>query len=130
LADQKLITLNNKNGQLPSVLNIQSNPKQFHFIEMDAAQLPRALDDVDAAAITNTYAAVANLKLKDSIAHEGGDSPYVNVFVVRLGDLNTPQYKELLESFQSEPVIEKAKALFGEGAIPGFVATPIPDDFK
>jgi len=52
LANQKLITLNNSSSPTLDLSNIKTNPKQIHFTEMDAAQLPRALDDLDAAAIT------------------------------------------------------------------------------
>jgi len=52
----------------------------------------------------------------------------VNVLVVRTADLDKPEYQELLNAFQSEPVIEKAKQLFGEDAIPGFTPTPSPQD--
>jgi D-methionine transport system substrate-binding protein len=127
LADQKLITLNTSLDKMVGLADIKSNPKNIHFIEMDVAQLPRSLDDVQAAVITNTYAVTAGLHLRDAIAKENGQSPYVNVFVIRSADMNKPELKELLVAFQSEPVLVKANALFGEGAIAGFTPTPAPE---
>jgi D-methionine transport system substrate-binding protein len=124
LANQKLITLKMMPGKRVGLANIQSNPKNIHFIEMDVAQLPRSLDDVNAAVITNTYAVTAGLHLSDAIAKEDSESPYMNIFVVRKADVKKRELKQLLAAFQSEPVILKAQQLFGDGAIPGFIPTP------
>jgi D-methionine transport system substrate-binding protein len=127
LADQKLITLKSGKKGILGLGDINSNPKKITFIEMDAAQLPRSMDDLDASVITDTYTVTAGLHLSDAIAKEDAESPYVNVLVVRSADANKPQMKQLLAAFQSQPVIDKAKELFGDGAIPGFTPTPSPE---
>lgn len=97
--------------------DIASNPKQLKFEELDAADLPRALPDVSAAVITNTFAIQAGLKLSQAIYEEGPNSPYANLLVVRAGDQNQEKYKQLLQALRSPQVVAKAKALFGDGAI-------------
>ncbi len=94
----------------------------MQFIELDAAQLPRALDDVDAVAITNSYAAAAGLKLSDAIFKEDNNSLYVNILVVREADMNNLKLQQLLSVFQSKAVIDKAEQLFGNGAVPGLIS--------
>ncbi len=118
-----LIKLRANAGANATLQDITSNPKHIKFSELDAAQTPRALADVDAAVINNTYAAPAGLKLTDAIFKEGPDSLYVNVLVVQQGHENDPKVKELLAAIQSQAVIDKAKQLFGDGAIPSFTPT-------
>ena len=73
-----LIKLNDKVLKTP--LDIVDNPKKLKFLELKAAQLPRALDDVDVAVINSNYALGANLNpVKDSIFREDKDSLYVNL---------------------------------------------------
>lgn len=102
-----------------SVKNINTNPHHFKFKEMDAAQLPRILPDVDAAVINTSFALPAGLHpSKDTIYLEGKDSPYANLIVVKQ---NSPKKEKLLlfvKALNSEAVREKARELFGEdGAI-------------
>ena len=61
LAIRGVIELNPDAGLTPGVTDISRNPKELRFIELDAAQLPRSLDDVDAAAINTNYAHEADL---------------------------------------------------------------------
>ena len=63
---------------------------------MDAAMLPRALDDLDPCVINSNYALEANLNpVKDSIFMEPKDSPFANVLVVREGDENKEAYSKI-----------------------------------
>jgi len=102
-------------------LDIAQNPKQLQFIELGAPELPRALNDLALAAINTTFAIPAGLSpKKDALLAEGPDSPYANVIVVRTADKNLPKVKELVKAFQSKPVIEAAKKIFGDGAIPAW----------
>lgn len=119
-----LITLKSGVTSTATLDDIASNPKQIKFIELDAAQLPRSLEDVDAAVINNTFASAAGMAINNALFREGADSLYVNVMVVRTEDLNNPQLKQLMAAFQSQPVIDEAKTIFGEsGAIPSFTPT-------
>lgn len=117
-----LITLRDNTKTDATVHDIVNNPKNIKIVELDAALLSRALVDVDAAVINNTFAIAAGLKLDDAIYKEDKDSPYVNDIVVREGDLNKPALKQFVNAFQSQPVMDKAKELFGTGAIPAFAA--------
>jgi D-methionine transport system substrate-binding protein len=81
-----LITLREGVGLTATPRDIVSNPKNFRFQELEAAQLPRSLQDVDAATINGNYALEAGLNpLSDSLIIEGAQSPYVNIVVVRRG---------------------------------------------
>jgi len=59
LRDKEVIKLKDGVGFKPKISDITDNPKKLKFIEIDAAQSPRALDDVDAAAINTNYATQA-----------------------------------------------------------------------
>ncbi|HAT6935585.1 TPA: MetQ/NlpA family lipoprotein [Legionella pneumophila] len=114
-----LITL--KNTTNSGIQDIESNPKQFKFKEIDAAQLPRVLPDVDAAVINTTFALPAGLSpSKDALFTEGKDSPYANIIVIRRDTQKRPQLELFVKALNSEEVKEKAKKLFGEDAIPAW----------
>ncbi len=92
-------------GLKPTVLDVTENPKKLKFQELDAAQLPRSLADLDAALINTNYAIASGLNPKtDAIAMESADNPYVNVIVVKNGDQDKPWVKELVESYHSPEV--------------------------
>ncbi len=102
----------------PNVNDISSNPKQLRFKEMDAAQLPRIMDDVDLAVINTNYAVPAGLNpAKDGLFEESKDSPYANLIVVADDTHKTEQLNLLVEALHSPEVVEKAKQLFGDAAI-------------
>lgn len=109
-------------GDNPSQLaDITSNPKHFVFKEMDAALLPRSLEDVDAAVINTTFALPAGLSPhKDGIIVEDKNSPYINLMVAKKDSPKAEQIALFIKAFQSEAVREKAKELFGDAAIAGW----------
>ena len=116
-----LIKLRPGAGVNATPVDIISNPKHLQFIELDAAELPRSLDDVTLAAINTTYAVPAHLSpMKDALIYEKSDSPFVNLIVVTRANQHKKQLIELVKSFQSQPVIDEAKKLFGDAAIPGW----------
>lgn len=118
-----LITLNSKATINATTQDIASNPGHFKIVSMDAAQLPRALQDVSLAAINTNYAIPAGLSPSKALLEEQTDSPYMNIIVARAADKNALKIKELVKAYQSAPVLAKATALFGDGAIAGFAAT-------
>ncbi|KTD65016.1 MetQ/NlpA family ABC transporter substrate-binding protein [Legionella shakespearei] len=119
LEESKLITL--KDATNTGMPTLESNPKNLKFKEMDAAQLPRALPDVDAAVINTTFALPAGLSpLKDALFTEGKDSPYANIIVIRKDTQKRPQLELLVKALNSEEVKAKAKELFGDAAIPAW----------
>lgn len=124
LQQAHLIKINPKAGVNATPLDIISNPKHLSFIELDAAQLPRVLQDATLVAINTNYAKPAGLSpMKDALIHETADSPYVNLIVVRKDDIHNKKLLDLVKAFQSESVLQKAKQLFGDGAVPGWKAS-------
>lgn len=101
-------------------LDIAANPHDFEFREIEAAQLPRVLPDVDLAFINNTFAQPAGLTLDDALIKEGPESPYVNLIAVRGGDEEREAIQQLVESYQTDAVEAKARELFGAQAVPGW----------
>lgn len=105
LQDKGIIKLKEGTGLTPSPLDVAENPKNLKFLELDAAQLPRALKDADAAIINTNFALAAGMKPRtDAIAMEKADSPYANVIVVRQGDEDKPWVKELVDIYHSAEV--------------------------
>jgi D-methionine transport system substrate-binding protein len=111
-----LITL--KNTHQASVQDIANNPKQLHFKELDAAQLPRVLADVDAAIINTTFAIPAGLRpSRDALYLEDKNSPYANLIVIRRNSTKKTQLALFVKAMNSEEVKDKAHQLFGDAAI-------------
>lgn len=101
--------------------NISSNPLQLRIKELDAAQLPRSLLDVDAAVINTNFAIPAGLSpTKDAIFAEDKNSPYANLIVIRGDSAKKQQLENFVKAMNSPEVQQKAKALFGDGAIPAW----------
>jgi D-methionine transport system substrate-binding protein len=100
-----LITLKDGAGLTATPRDIIGNPKNFRFQELEAALLPRSLQDVDAATINGNYALEAGLNpLKDSLIIEGADSPYVNIVVVQKGKENDSRVVALKNALLSQKV--------------------------
>lgn len=100
-----LIKLKPNTGLKAAVTDIAENPKNLKFKELDAAQIPRSLDDVDIAAINTNYAMTAGLvPTKDSLALEDTNSPYANIIVSRAKDKDNPAFQKLIKAYHSEEV--------------------------
>lgn len=113
-----LILLKSSAGLFATPMDIEENAKNLKFQELDAAQLARSLADVDIAVINTNYAIPAGLSpTKDSILHEGSDSLYANIIVIREEEANDPRIKQLVEAIQSAEVLNKSKELFNGQAI-------------
>ncbi|CAM3771755.1 MetQ/NlpA family ABC transporter substrate-binding protein [Bordetella sputigena] len=105
LQTQGLIKLKAGTGLKATPLDIAENPRKLRFIELDAAQLPRSLDDTDASAINTNFAMQAGLDPKrDAIAQEAPDSPYANVLAVREKDKDRPDLAKLVAAYHSQAV--------------------------
>ncbi|MFD3685361.1 MetQ/NlpA family ABC transporter substrate-binding protein [Nocardiopsis sp. NPDC058631] len=87
-----------------SLSDIEENPKDLEFREVEAAQLPRSLDDVDAAIVNNNYAQEAGLDFEeDSILLEQVEgNPYVNVLAARADNADDPRVATLVDLLTSE----------------------------
>lgn len=107
LADKGIITLADGVGLSPTPLDVTDNPKNVQFLELDAAQLPRALADTDIAIINTNYALEAGLNpQQDAIAIEKAESPYANIIVVRKGDEDADWARDLVAAYH-DPAIRK-----------------------
>jgi D-methionine transport system substrate-binding protein len=105
LQEKGLIKLKPGVGYKPTPLDIVENPKKLDIIEIDAAQAPRVLDDVAAAAVNTNYAVSAGFDpAKDPILREDPTGPYVNILVVRAADKDKPWVKTLIEAYHSPEV--------------------------
>ncbi|WP_025659221.1 MetQ/NlpA family ABC transporter substrate-binding protein [Rhizobium sp. IBUN] len=121
LASKGLIKFKENPGIKVTVADIVDNPKNIEFAEIDAAQLPRSLEDVDAAVINTNYAMEAGLHPKtDAIAIEGEKSPYANVIVVRAADKDAPWAKTLVESYHDESIRKFINEQFKGALIPSW----------
>ncbi len=111
-----LITL--KKAENTTLHSIKSNPKRLRFKELDAAQLPRILADVDAAVINTTFAIPAGLSpAHDALYLEHKDSPYANLIVIRQNSEKKAKLQLLVKALNSPEVADKAHDLFGDAAI-------------
>ncbi|KJV05774.1 dioxygenase [Elstera litoralis] len=120
LAQHGLIKLKEGVGILPRVIDVTDNPKKLKFREIDAAQLARSLDDLDAAVINTNYALQANLKPgRDSIAIETTkDNPYGNVIAAREKDKDNPLYRRVVKAYQDEAIRSFIKTRFDGALLP------------
>ncbi|WP_110687168.1 MetQ/NlpA family ABC transporter substrate-binding protein [Salinicola aestuarinus] len=120
LHDKGLIELNDPENLEATPIDVVDNPHDYDFEEIEAAQMPRVLRDVDLAFINSTFTQPAGLTLDDALIKEGPESPYVNLIVVRDGDQDREAIQNLVKAYQSDVVAEKAEELFGAGAVPGW----------
>lgn len=110
-----------KDSALKTPLDIIDNPKKIKFIELKAAQLPRALSDVDFAVINSNYALSAGLNpLKDSVLIEDKNNPYANIIVVKEGNENNPKIKALIQALQSDKIKQFILEKYNGSIIPAF----------
>ncbi|MGN1400145.1 MAG: MetQ/NlpA family ABC transporter substrate-binding protein [Bacillus sp. (in: firmicutes)] len=105
-----------------TVADIKDNPKKLTFkTDVEAAMLPKiyANEDVDAVLINSNYAIDAGLDpVKDSIALEDSDSPYVNIIAVQSGDEDSEKIKKLVEVLHSEEIQEFIKEEYNGAVVP------------
>lgn len=118
-----LIRLREGVGLLPTANDITENVKNLKILELEAPQLPRALDDqnVTIAVINNTFATpVGLIASRDGIFMEDPKSPYVNIIVSREDNKTAENVRKFVQSYQSEEVAKAAEREFKGGAIKGW----------
>ncbi|MFD7645222.1 MetQ/NlpA family ABC transporter substrate-binding protein [Kitasatospora sp. NPDC059795] len=122
LADNNVITLKDGAGTTATADDIASNPKHLKFKELEAAQLPRALDEVDAAVINGNYALGANLKPSTDalVLEKAQGNPYANILAVKKGHQDDPRVKKLAELLHSDAVKKYIDDTFQGAVIPAF----------
>ncbi|MEV5431350.1 MetQ/NlpA family ABC transporter substrate-binding protein [Streptomyces sp. NPDC052701] len=108
LAANGIITLKDGVGNEATPSDITENPRKLKFKELEAAQTPRSLDDVDAAVINGNYAIESDLKpAEDALVLESAkDNPYGNFLAVKEGNEDDPRVKKLAKLLTS-PEVEK-----------------------
>lgn len=115
-----LLKLKDGVGEKATVQDIVENPHNFKFQEVEAAQVPRTLDDVDAAVINTNYAMQINLvPTKDALIMEDSTSPYVNILVVR-EDENRPEIDALIKALKSQEVKDFINQKYNGSIVPAF----------
>ncbi|MFI0422025.1 MetQ/NlpA family ABC transporter substrate-binding protein [Spongiactinospora sp. 9N601] len=119
LQDNGLITLKEGAGTAATERDVAGNPKKFTFKPLEAAQLPRSLQDVDAAVINGNYALEAGLKpAGDGLALEKAEgNPYANGLVVRTDQKDDADLKKLAGLLAGPEVAKYIKDTFGDGAV-------------
>lgn len=116
-----LIQLAQDAGLEATPIDVVENPLGLFFVELEAAQLPRALADVDAAVINTNYAIEAGLNpVDDALLIETSDSPYTNILTVRAGDEEAPAILALIAALQSEAVSEFILETYEGAVVPAF----------
>ncbi|SMH33578.1 MetQ/NlpA family ABC transporter substrate-binding protein [Azospirillum agricola] len=121
LQSKGLIKLKDGGTLKASPIDIVENPKKLQIVELDAAQLPRSLDDVTVAAINGNYAIEAGMDpVKDAIAREAAESPYANILVVRKADKDKPWVAKLVKIYQSPEVKQFVLTKFKDAVVPAW----------
>ncbi|MFC3124548.1 MetQ/NlpA family ABC transporter substrate-binding protein [Pseudoroseomonas globiformis] len=104
-----------------TVADITENPKRLRIIELEAAQIPRTLDEVDAAAINTNFAIPAGLNpVRDAIALESADSPYANLIAVHDDNKDAAWVKQFVAAYQNEEIKAFVKETFQGSVVPAF----------
>ena len=121
LEQQGLLKLREDIGLLATVRDIAENPKNITIVELDAAQLPRSLDDVALSVINTTYASSINLTpQKDGIFVEDKESPYVNLIVAREDNVQAENVQNFVKAYQTDEVYAAASDIFQGGVVKGW----------
>lgn len=116
-----LISLKPEAGITATVKDIADNPKNLKIRELEAATLPRVLNQVDLALINTNYALEAKLNpTKDALAIEGSDSPYVNILVVRAERKDDAALQKLAKALNSAEVKSFISEKYQGAVVPAF----------
>jgi D-methionine transport system substrate-binding protein len=116
-----LLKLKDGVNEKATLQDIAENPKNFKFQEVEAAQVPRTLDDVDAAIINSNFAMQIQLDpTKDSLFIEDKTSPYVNIVAVRDGDQNRPEIQALMKVLNSQEIKDFINNKYKGAVVPAF----------
>jgi len=121
LETQGLIKLKDSSNILSTARDIAENPKKLKFRELEAATLPRVLDQVDLALINTNYALEAGLNpTADALFIEGADSPYANIVVTREDNAEADSVKKLVKALQSDEVRKFIQEKYKGAIVPAF----------
>lgn len=108
-------------GITATVKDIAENPKGIKVRELEAATLPRVLNQVDLALINTNYALEAGLNpTKDALVIEGSDSPYVNILVVSAANKDKPALQKLAQALHTPEVKKFIEDKYKGAVVPAF----------
>ena len=96
--------------------DVATNPRKLVLVPLDAAQLPRSLDDVDFSFVNGNFAISSGLKLTEALKLEDTADRYINVVAIRSADADAPWVKDLQAAYNAP----EFKALIAE-KFQGFV---------
>ena len=121
LAKHGLITLKDPANEMSTQKDITANPKHLKFRELEAAMLPRTLDEVDLALINTNYALAAGLNpTTDALLIEDKNSPYVNYLVGRPDNQDDPRVQKLAKALNSPEVKAFIEQKYHGAVLPAF----------
>lgn len=121
LEAQGLIKLKDSTNLEATPNDIAENPKNLQFKELEAATLPKTVEEVDLSVINCNYALQAGFNpVADALAIEDADSPYVNIVAVKEGNENNPAVKALIAALQSDTVKDFINNTYGGAVVPSF----------
>jgi len=124
LEAQGLIKLTEGVGLNATKTDIVENPKNLDILEIEAAQVPRSLQDVDVAVVNGNYAIEAGLKVSDALAIEASDSTaavtYGNIIAVQEGQENSDAINALIEALNSDEVKSYIESTYEGAVVPLF----------
>ena len=124
LQEKGYIKLKDGAGITATVNDIEENPHNIKFNELDAAQIPNVLKDVDYAVINSNFAISAGLNpVKDSLAIEDSSSAYSNILAVKEGTENSDSIKALKAALESKQVADYISEKY-DGAVVSTVDNP------
>ncbi len=121
LAKAGIITLKPEAGITATPRDIADNPKRIRVRELEAATLPRVLNQVDLALINTNYALEAGLNpAEDALVIEGSESPYVNILVSREDNKDSPAMQKLAKALHSDAVKQFIAEKYQGAVVPAF----------
>jgi len=121
LQKEGLITLKDPKNILSTLKDINANPKNLKFRELEAATIPRVLTQVDLALINTNYALEAKLNpQEDALFIEGSDSPYVNILVARPDNKDSDDIKKLVNALHTPEVKKFIEEKYKGAILPAF----------
>jgi len=121
LQKAKLLKLKDGANETATVQDIAENPKNLQIQEVEAAQLPRTLEDVAISIINTNFAMNAELNpMKDALFIEDKTSPYVNIIAVRDGDENREDIKKLFNALKSDKIKKFIEDKYKGAIVPAF----------
>lgn len=116
-----LIKVDPKAGLRAGPADVIDNPKGLKFVELDAAQLPRAIPDLVGAAVNTNYAIQAGLvPTKDALIVEDANSPYANVIAVQTQNKDADWVKAFVAAYHSEATKKFIVDTFKGSIVPAF----------